>query len=255
LALRRASKLPPHFEVRWQVLAADLITSSTRRTQGSAETFRMNWYLRYDRHFMHARRASDSDPHLLMASARYEQAQFYVWRLTNGVAVSRVEGVGSRAYRRYEAVERLAVVCSRLRPLLQHAEFADEARVRFADSLLQIGREQEAFDLLKDDGFQDQKWDYIRRLLRARVFVERGDLVEASREYEAAVRIAPKARPANLALAGLAFLAGQHEDARRLARAAADATELDPWVGYMYQAAADWDARMAALRKEARGGQ
>ena len=254
--LRAASKTPTPFEVRWQTLAADLITSSTRRKSGSAETFHMNAHLPYDSHFKHVLERTGSDPHLLLRSARYEGAQFYVWRLTHGVYVVRAEdGLSSRNARRYEAVQRLDVILSRLAPLILHPDFTEEARVRSGDALLHLGRDTEAFELLGPNALRDRKWEYIRRLLRARSFVQRGITADAAREYEAAIVIAPQTRPANLALAALAYLAGQHDVAQRLQKAASEATEPDPWVAYMYPRAADWNTRLEALWKEARGGQ
>ena len=254
--LRATSQRPSPFEVRWQVFAADLITSSTGRKGGSAETFHMNAHLPYDSHFKHVLERGGSDPALALRFARYEQAQFYIWRLTHGVAVVRAEGgLSSRVARRYEAVQRLDVVLSRLEPLTTHADFAEEARVRSGDALLHLGRDADALQLLGDSTFKNGNWEYVRRLLRARSYIRSGLPADAAREYEAALVITPRARPAKLALAALTYLAGQRDVAERLQQAESEGSESDPWVAYMYPGAEDWIARLDAFRKEALGGQ
>jgi tetratricopeptide (TPR) repeat protein len=248
--LRRASKSPTDFEVRWQVLAADLITSSTRRKGGSAETFNMDHLASaYGRHFEHVLGRHRSDPQLALSWARHEQARFYVWRLTWGVAVVRAQHELPRRL----AVRRLEVVVDTLAPLRSQPEFADEARVRSSDALLHLGRSTEALQLLSQGPARDPNWEYIRRLIRGRYFVQRGQADDAGREYNAAILIDPEARQANLALAGLAYLAGQHEVADRLTTAATDASGPDRWVAYMYPGRTDLNARLAALREDARG--
>jgi hypothetical protein len=64
-----------------------------------------------------------------------------------------------------------------------------------------------------------------------------------------------RAGPAKLALAGLAYLAGQHDVAERLHEDKGDENEPSVWVEYMYPGADDWNSRLEALRKEARSGQ
>lgn len=249
--LREASRTASAFELRWHVLAADLIIGSTRRTSGSAETVFRNYRLPYDRHFEHVRARDSSDDRLALSVARYEHSQFYVWRLTHGFTVVDPAGVVPRGW--YEVTERLRLVITKLEPLLDHPDFADEARVRSGDALLYLGREKEGLGFLADGPFKDSKWDYIRHLVRARAFLKGVDTVAAAQEYEAARRIDPVSRSANLTLAGLAYLAGQHDAARQLTKVASDSVHPDHWMAYLYPAAADWSVRLAALRRDARG--
>ena len=248
--LREASPNPSDFERRWHVLAADLITSSTRRKSGSAETSWFNFFLPYDRHFQHARARNDSYARLSLSLARYEHARFYVWRLMDGFSIVNAKGIVPR---RYEGFERLKAVLAHLEDLLSHPEFAEEAHVRSADALLYLGSDEEGLSLLGDKAFKDKTWEYLRRLIRARQFLRSGQTGDAAREYEAANRTDPRARAANLTLAGLAYLAGQQDLAGQLASAANESSEPDPWMLYMYPGATDWHVGLAALRKDARG--
>jgi tetratricopeptide (TPR) repeat protein len=192
-----------------------------------------------------------SDSGLALAVARYEQAQFYVWRLTHGFNVVDAAGVLPRAWN--DTADRLRRVITSLKELLDDPDLGDEARVRSGDALLYLGREKEGLALLADRPFRNRGWDYLRHLLRARALLQRGDNVAAVREYEGALRLDPTSRPANLTLAGLAYLAGQHDEARRLAKVASDSHEPDRWIAYLYPPSQDWPARLAALQKEARG--
>ncbi|MBA3640923.1 MAG: hypothetical protein H0W53_16995 [Acidobacteria bacterium] len=56
--------------------------------------------------------------------------------------------------------------------------------------------------------------------------MERNQASEAAREYAAALVAAPGARNASLALAGLAYLDGQHDGAHRLAVAGLTAADF-----------------------------
>ncbi len=115
--LREASDTPSAYELRWQILAAELITSSTRRHSGSAETVFRNYHLIYDRHFEHVRARVKSDSGMALAVARYEQAQFYVWRLTHGFNVVDAAGVLPRAWN--DIADRLRRVITSLNGLLE----------------------------------------------------------------------------------------------------------------------------------------
>ena len=256
-ALRKANRNPSRLEVHWQLLATALATSSTRSNNGSAETFHAvtPFLPAYDDHFKHMLERNRADPHIAIAVARYDHARFYVWRVTWGVAVVPKGVLTSEHWReRDRRIDtRLENLLSALAPLIQHADLGDEARVRSGDVLLHLGRDEEAFELFGDAPLKDEKWNYIRRLLRARTFVQQGKALDAAREYEAATLINPRARPANLAFAGLAYIAGRHEISQQLLKAASEANAPDPWVAYMYPGAQDWNTRMAALRKEARG--
>ncbi|HEY0874953.1 MAG TPA: hypothetical protein VGD94_15880 [Vicinamibacterales bacterium] len=244
-ALRQTSTHPTDFETRWQLMAADMITSSTRRGRGSAETFLPQRAEDYDRHFEHMLERDPSNPHLALRSARYEQAQFYIWRLTWGVAVirSQVDLPSEHARRPLERAVTL------LEPLLPNPDFADEARVRSADALLHLGRTEEALEHLGKPA-QSGEWEYIRRLIRGHYFVRYGKVDEADLEYRAAILSRPDAGPANLALAGLRFLNGQMAQAERLA-AAVSPTTSDPWLDYVYPGGNGLNERLAALRLKA----
>ena len=149
------------------------------------------------------------------------------------------------------ALRPLELVLKELAPLHGHPEFSDEARLRSGDALLHLGRTDEALALLPQP-VKDPQLEYVRRLLRARHFAQRGNTADAAQEYQAAIVIDPHGRAANLALAGLAYLDAQPDVVARLI-ASTETDAQDPWLTYVYPGGANLKARLAALQTEVRG--
>ena len=67
--LRESSPSPSAFELRWHALAMDLLTRTTRRGNGSAETTYVSQGF-YNEHVKHVRERNHSEPSLVVALAR-----------------------------------------------------------------------------------------------------------------------------------------------------------------------------------------
>ena len=112
-------------------------------------------------------------------------------------------------------------------------ETRDEARVRGAWILFQVGRFPEALDWLDAAAPKDDRdLAYWRTLFRGRVLESVGRPEDARSAYQAALTLNPGAQSAGVAQAILLMRLDRAQEADATARAVRVSTDADPWLTY-----------------------
>ena len=112
-------------------------------------------------------------------------------------------------------------------------ETRDEARVRGAWILFQVGRFPEALDWLDAAKPKDDRdLAYWRTLFRGRVLESLGRPEDARSAYQAALTLNPGAQSAGVAQAILLMRLDRAQEADATARAVRVSTDADPWLIY-----------------------
>jgi tetratricopeptide (TPR) repeat protein len=112
-------------------------------------------------------------------------------------------------------------------------ETRDEARVRGAWILFQVGRFPEALDWLDAAAPKDDRdLAYWRTLFRGRVLESLGRPQDALSAYQAALKLNPGAQSAGVAHAILLMRLDRAQEADATARALRLSTDADPWLIY-----------------------
>lgn len=148
--------------------------------------------------------------------------------------------------------EELSEAESDLARAAETAGSASEAAVRLARVRLLRGQAERARDLLDRvlSGAAPVEIRYLALLFRAAAAEESGNVLDATRDYRAAVALVPGARTPMLALGRIADEQQQETESRTwVARALAPSTGTpDPWRRYIQGQAWQIDTRMARLR-------
>ena len=119
-------------------------------------------------------------------------------------------------------------------PLLKDAEFAPEARTRVAYLHIVTGKIKEALATLAVmPATDDSTVHFWTALLRGTAQRELGQLPEAIAAFREAVKIAPRASSANIALAGALQLSGSIDEAHQITEELLrSGPGADPWYSY-----------------------
>ena len=214
-----------------------------RGHSGSADAFDEAWFSAYMAsieavfnvpmtrvHADHVRQRSPRHPEL----ARSDALDYEIRMLYGGHSLSHVleDGkppptIASRSNLPKDAI-------NKYKPLLEDAEFASEARTRLAYLQIVTGKLKEALATLAGmPTTDDPTVQFWAALLRGTAQRELGHLPEATAAFREAVKIAPRASSANIALAGALQLSGSTDEAHQITEELLrSGPGSDPWYSY-----------------------
>jgi hypothetical protein len=214
-----------------------------RGHEGNADGFDETWFSAYMAgiealvnppvtrvHADHVRERSPRHPEL----ARSDALDYEIRMLYGGHSLSHVlpggkppPTIASRSNLPKDAINKYM-------PLLKDAEFGPEARTRLAYLQIVTGKIKEAVATLAVmPTTDDPTVHFLTALLRGTAQRELGQLPEAIAAFREAVKIAPRASSANIALAGALQLGGSTDEAHQITEGVLRfGPGSDPWYSY-----------------------